>query len=156
MGRFAQHISARVRTRKSHCESVPGAHSPQRGRLWHARPRQHPSLPASILMLHTIRYGRHYDDFVPGVVYEHPWEVTIDEGMLAFFAASFQDAIPTYASKRVAQILGFPDRPVHPLVLLNLGLSFSVHDVSEQAIAHLAYLSVRFPNACFPGDSVYA
>lgn len=156
MGRFAQHISARVRTRKSHCESVPGARSPQRGRLWHARPRQHPSLPASIRMLHTIRYGRHYDDFVPGVVYEHPWEVTIDEGMLAFFAASFQDAIPTYASKRVAQILGFPDRPVHPLVLLNLGLSFSVHDVSEQAIAHLAYLSVRFPNACFPGDSVNA
>ncbi|MBK9261578.1 MAG: MaoC family dehydratase [Polyangiaceae bacterium] len=107
-------------------------------------------------MLHTIRYGRHYDDFVPGAVYEHPWEVTIDEGMLAFFAASFQDAIPTHASKRVATNLGFPDRPVHPLVLLNLGLSFSVHDVSEQAIAHLAYLSVRFPNACFPGDSVSA
>jgi 2-methylfumaryl-CoA hydratase len=107
-------------------------------------------------MLHAIRYGRHYDDFVAGAVYEHPWEVTIDEGMLAFFAASFQDAIPTHASKRVATNLGFPDRPVHPLVLLNMGLSFSVHDVSEQAIAHLAYLSVRFPNACFPGDSVSA
>ena len=107
-------------------------------------------------MLHTIRYGRHYDDFVPGAVYQHPWDVTIDEGMLALFAASFQDAIPTYASRRVATNLGFADRPVHPLVLLNMGLSFSVHDVSEQAIAHLAYLSVRFPNACFPGDSVNA
>lgn len=107
-------------------------------------------------MLHAIRYGRHYDDFVPGAVYQHPWEVTIDEGMLALFAASFQDAIPTYASRRVATNLGFPDRPIHPLILLNLGLSFSVHDVSEQAIAHLAYLSVRFPNACFPGDSVSA
>ena len=107
-------------------------------------------------MLHAIRYGRHYDDFIPGAVYQHPWDVTIDEGMLALFAASFQDAIPTYASRRVATNLGFSDRPVHPLVLLNLGLSFSVHDVSEQAIAHLAYLSVRFPNACFPGDSVSA
>ncbi len=107
-------------------------------------------------MLHTIRYGRHYDDFVPGAIYQHPWEVTVDEGLLALFAASFQDAIPTYASRRVATNLGFSDRPVHPLVLLNLGLSFSVHDVSEQAIAHLAYLSVRFPNACFPGDSVSA
>lgn len=107
-------------------------------------------------MLHSIRYGRHFDDFVPGAIYQHPWDVTIDEGMLALFAASFQDALPTYASRRVATNLGFPDRPVHPLVLLNLGLSFSVHDVSEQAIAHLAYLSVRFPNACFPGDSVCA
>lgn len=107
-------------------------------------------------MLHAIRYGRHYDDFVPGAVYQHPWEVTIDEGMLALFAASFQDAIPTYASRRVATNLGLADRPVHPIVLLNVGLSFSVHDVSEQAIAHLAYLAVRFPNACFPGDSVSA
>lgn len=107
-------------------------------------------------MLHAIRYGRNYDDFVPGAVYQHPWDVTVDEGMLAMFAASFQDAIPTHASRRVATNLGFPDRPVHPLVLLNLGLSFSVHDVSEQAIAHLAYLSVRFPNACFAGDSVSA
>jgi 2-methylfumaryl-CoA hydratase len=107
-------------------------------------------------MLHTIRYGRHFDDFVPGAVYAHPWEVTIDEGMLAFFAASFQDALPTYASRRAAERLGLRDRPVHPLLLLNLGLSFSVHDVSEQAIAHLAYMDVRFPNACYPGDTVEA
>lgn len=107
-------------------------------------------------MLHAIRYGRHYDDFVPGAVYQHPWDVTIDDGMLAMFAASFQDALPTHASRRVATNLGFPDRPVNPIVLLNLGLSFSVHDVSEQAIAHLAYLSVRFPNPCFSGDSVCA
>ncbi len=107
-------------------------------------------------MLHTIRYGRLFDDFVPGAIYAHPWEVTIDEGMLAFFAASFQDAIPTYASRRAAQELGLRDRPVHPLLLLNLGLSFSVHDVSEQAIAHLGYMDVRFPNACYPGDTVVA
>ena len=43
---------------------------------------------------------------------------------------------------------GFADRPVHPIALVNFGLSFSVHDVSEQAIAHLAYIDVRFRNAC--------
>ena len=37
---------------------------------------------------------------------------------------------------------------MHPLLLLDLGLSFSVHDVSERAIAHLAYIdNVRFPDA---------
>ncbi|MGH7269411.1 MAG: MaoC family dehydratase, partial [Polyangiaceae bacterium] len=88
--------------------------------------------------------------------YEHPWEVTVDTGVLALCAGSFLDATPLYASARYARRLGFRDRPVHPLVLLNFGLSFSVHDVSEQAIAHLAYIDVRFPSACYAGDTVRA
>jgi 2-methylfumaryl-CoA hydratase len=107
-------------------------------------------------MLHSPRYGRLLDDFVPGAVYDHPWDVTIDEGMLALFAASFQDAMPTYASRTAARGVGLRDRPVHPLLLLNLGISFSVHDVSEQAVANLAYIDVRFPDACYPGDTVRA
>src|SRR5262245_44709138 len=102
------------------------------------------------------RYGRLLDDFVPGAVYAHPWEVTVDEGMIALFSASFQDATPTYASRAAAHGLGLRDRPLHPLLLLNLGLSFSVHDVSEQAIAHLAYIDVRFPSAAFAGDTMSA
>ncbi len=104
----------------------------------------------------TPEYGRKLEDFETGKVYAHPWDVTVDNGMVAFFAASFQDAIPTFASRTYAQALGFSERPVHPLLLLNLGLSFSVHDVSEQAIAHLAYIDVRFPEACYPGDTVTA
>jgi 2-methylfumaryl-CoA hydratase len=107
-------------------------------------------------MIHEPRYGRLLDDFVPGDVYAHPWEVTVDEGMLALFAASFQDAVPTYASRAAARALGLSDRPVHPLLLLDLGLSLSVHDVSERAIAHLAYIDVRFPEVCYPGDTVRA
>ncbi len=107
-------------------------------------------------MIHEPRYGRLLDDFVPGDVYAHPWDVTVDEGMVALFAASFQDAVPTYASRAAARALGLRDRPVHPLLLLDLGLSFSVHDVSERAIAHLAYIDARFPEACYPGDTVRA
>lgn len=93
---------------------------------------------------------------MPGAVFEHPWEVTVDDGMVALFAASFQDALPTYASRVAARGVGLRDRPVHPLLLLNLGISFSVHDVSEQAIANLGYIDVRFPNACYAGDTVRA
>ena len=104
------------------------------------------------------RYGRLLDDFRVGDVYYHPWEVTIDNGMLAMFAASFLDPNPLYSSRRFARELGFRDCVVHPLVLLNLALSFSVHDVSEQAIAHLAYIDLKFPNAAYSGDtlSVYS
>ncbi len=101
-------------------------------------------------------YGRRLDDFEVGATYAHPWEVTVDGGTVALFQASFLDATPTYASARFAAALGFRDRPIHPLLLMNLGLSFSVHDVSEQAIAHLAYLDVRFPNPCYVGDTVSA
>ena len=109
-------------------------------------------------MIVEPKYGRLLDDFQVGDVYHHPWEVTIDDGMLAMFAASFLDPNPLYSSRRFARDLGFKDRVVHPLVMLNLALSFTVHDVSEQAIAHLAYIDLKFPNAAYVGDtlSVYS
>ena len=100
------------------------------------------------------QYGRLLDDFKAGETYHHPWEVTIDEGMLAMFAASFLDPNPLYSSRRFARDLGFRDRVIHPLVLVNLALSFTVHDISEQAIAHLAYIDLKFPNAAYPGDTI--
>jgi 2-methylfumaryl-CoA hydratase len=102
------------------------------------------------------RYGRFLEEFEVGAVYEHPWEVTVDAGHQALCAASFLDSSPVFASAHYARALGFRDRPLHPLALLNYGLSFSVHDVSEQAIAHLAYIDVRFPNAGYAGDTLHA
>jgi 2-methylfumaryl-CoA hydratase len=101
-------------------------------------------------------YGRLLDDFTEGDTYEHPWDVTFADGSVALFQASFLDATPVFASARYARDLGFRDHPLHPLLLLNVGLSFSVHDISEQAIAHLAYLDVRFPEAAYPGDTLTA
>ncbi len=101
-------------------------------------------------------YGRKLEDFVPGDVFRHPWEVTLDGGVIAFCAASFMEAMPVCTSDPFAQSLGFTGRVVHPLVLLNFGLSFSVLDVSEQAIAHLAYIDVRYPNPAYVGDTITA
>ncbi|MCZ7582007.1 MAG: MaoC family dehydratase [Deltaproteobacteria bacterium] len=101
-------------------------------------------------------YGRKLDDFEEGKTYRHPWEVTLDEGVLAFCAASFMETSPIYSSDLYAIGCGFKRRLVHPLVLLNFGLSFSVLDVSEQAIAHLAYIDVRFPNPAYFGDTITA
>jgi 2-methylfumaryl-CoA hydratase len=99
-------------------------------------------------------YGRMLADFQIGEVYHHPWEVTIDDGILALWSASFLDPNPLYSSRRFARQLGFSDRVAHPMLLMNLALSSSVHDVSEQAIAHLAYINLRFPNPAYAGDSL--
>src|SRR5262249_8078403 len=103
-----------------------------------------------------LNYGRLIDDFQPGDVYFHPWEVTLDDGLLAMFAASFLDPNRLYSSRPYARALGFRDRVVNPLVLINLTIGYSVHDVSEQALAHLAYIDVRFPNPAYTGDTLRA
>ena len=108
------------------------------------------------MSVRTPKYGRLLEDFEVGAVYAHPWEVTVDAGTVALFQASFLDATPAYASARYAWDMGLRDRLLSPLLLLNLGLSFSVHDVSEQAIAHLAYIDVRFPEAAYAGDTLVA
>jgi 2-methylfumaryl-CoA hydratase len=107
-------------------------------------------------MIKQFKYGRLLSDFEKGATYEHPWDVTVDGGTVALFQASFQDAIPMFASNTFARAHGFRERPLHPLLCLNLALSFSVHDVSEQAIAHLAYVDVRFPEPGYAGDTVTA
>ncbi|MCS6798287.1 MAG: MaoC family dehydratase [Myxococcota bacterium] len=102
------------------------------------------------------RWGRRLGDFEVGACFAHPWEVTVDEGMLAMVGASFLETMPACVSDEMARAVGLPRRVVPPLWLLNLGLSFSVHDVSEQAVANLGYHDVRFPRACHPGDTLVA
>ena len=99
-------------------------------------------------------YGRQLDDFTVGATYQHPFELTVDEAIVGPYMASFIDATPLWSSDRVAQAHGLRRRPVPPHLLLNLGLSFSVHDTSQQAIAHLAYVRVDFPKPLPIGGTV--
>jgi len=99
-------------------------------------------------------YGRMLADFTPDDVYQHPFELTVDASIVGPYMASFIDATPMWTSDRFARAAQLPGRPVPPHLLLNLGLSFSVHDVSQQAIAHLAYVSVKFPKPLLLGGTV--
>ena len=51
------------------------------------------------------QYGRTLEEFVAGAVLHHPWDVTINGGMIALANASFLDATPVYASARYARTL---------------------------------------------------
>ncbi len=99
-------------------------------------------------------YGRRLDDFVPGAIHRHPFELTLDEVIAGPYMASFIDATPAWSSDRWAPVFGLQRRPIAPHLLLNIGLSTSVHDVSQQAIAHLAYVRVEFPKPLPVGGTV--
>ncbi len=101
-------------------------------------------------------HGRKLGDFHNGQLFRHPWEVTLDEGVLARFMSSFPETSPIYRSNHFARSLGFNGRVVHPLALFNFGMSFSAQDISEQAVANLAWLDLRFPNPAYVGDSISA
>ena len=101
-------------------------------------------------------YGRMLDDFRPGDIYLHPFELTVDASIVGPYMAGFIDATPLWSSDLQARALGLAGRPVPPHLLLNLGLSFSVHDISQQAIAHLAYVRVAFPKPLPLGGTVRA
>ena len=103
---------------------------------------------------HGFDYGRMLADFTPDDVYQHPFELTVDASIVGPYMASFIDVTPMWTSDRFARAAHLPGRPVPPHLLLNLGLSFSVHDVSQQAIAHLAYVSVKFPKPLPLGGTV--
>jgi len=99
-------------------------------------------------------YGRRLDDFQPGGCAVHPFELTVDEVVAGPYMASFIDATPLWSSDRWARALDLERRPVAPHLLLNIGLSTSVPDVSQQAIAHLAYVTVSFPKPLPLGATV--
>jgi 2-methylfumaryl-CoA hydratase len=114
----------------------------------------HPTSSVSSQTVVAQDYGRLAGDFVVGDVYPHPFEITVDSGLAAAFGASFLDAWPVGSSDRLARALHFSGRPVSPQLLMNLALSTSVHDVSQQCIAHLAYVRVDFPKALPLGGTV--
>ena len=78
------------------------------------------------------RYGRFLDEFEIGAVYDHP----VGGHGRRRAPRPLRGELPrrdrrSTRARTTRAALGFRDRPVHPLALLNFGLSFSVHDVSR-------------------------
>lgn len=101
-------------------------------------------------------YGRGLDDFHPGDEYRHPFEITVDAGLVAAYSASFMDTCPMWSSDRYARAWQLPGRPVSNHLAFNLALSMSVHDVSQQGTGHMAYVRVKFPKPLHVGTTVNA
>jgi len=101
-----------------------------------------------------VERGRYYEDFNVGDVYRHHWGRTLTEGEARLFATATMSAVPLYFNVLHAQALGHESPPVHPLLVMNVVFGMTVEDLSEQAIAHLGYWSMRFPSWVYPGDTL--
>ncbi len=101
-------------------------------------------------------FGRYYDDFETGDVYEHRPGRTITEADNTWFTLLTMNTHPLHFDSEYAKHSEF-GRPIvsSPLTVAIL-VGMSVSDVSQKAKANLGWRDIRMTSPVFCGDTLYA
>jgi itaconyl-CoA hydratase len=101
-------------------------------------------------------YGRCFEDFTVGDVYEHRPGRTITEADNAWFTLLTMNRHPLHFDREYARHTEFGQPIVNSALTLAIVTGMSVADVSQQAIANLGWTDIRMPAPVFNGDTLYA
>lgn len=101
-------------------------------------------------------YGRHYEDFRVGDVYEHRPGRTISEADNTWFTLLTLNQHPLHFDAEYAARSPFGRPLVNSTFTLALVTGMSVADVSQKAVANLGWTDIRLPAPVFVGDTLYA
>jgi itaconyl-CoA hydratase len=101
-------------------------------------------------------YGRCYEDFVVGDVYEHRPGRTITEADNIWFTLLTMNQHPLHFDREYARQSEFGQPIVNSALTLAIVTGMSVSDVSQKAIANLGWTDIRMPAPVFNGDTLYA
>jgi itaconyl-CoA hydratase len=101
-------------------------------------------------------FGRYYEDFTVGDVYEHRPGRTITETDNIWFTLLTMNTHPAHFDAEYAKKTEF-GRPLvaSPLTVAIL-VGMSVSDVSQKAVANLGWKEIRLTAPVFAGDTLYA
>lgn len=102
------------------------------------------------------RFGRYYDDFQVGDVYEHRPGRTITETDNIWFTLLTMNTHPLHFDNHYAARSEFGQALVNSCLTLSIVVGMSVSDVSQRAIGNLGWNDVRLTAPVFVGDTVYA
>ncbi len=100
--------------------------------------------------------GRYLQDFVVGDVYEHAHGRTISETDNTWFSLLTNNPHDLHSNADYASRTEFGRPLVVSTLTLAIVTGLSVPDVSQNAIANLAWDQVRLVAPVFAGDTVYA
>jgi len=100
------------------------------------------------------RFGRYYEDFEVGDVYEHRPNRTLTETDNTWFTLLTMNTHPLHFDAEYARHSEF-GKPIiaSPLTLAVL-VGMSVSDVSQKAIANLGWTDIRMTAPLFAGDTL--
>src|SRR6201997_2418578 len=101
-------------------------------------------------------FGRYYDDFVVGDIYEHRPGRTITESDNTWFTLITMNTHPLHFDKAYAAKSEFKRPLVNSCLTLSMVVGMSVSDISQKAIANLGWTDIKPTAPVFVGDTIYA
>ncbi len=101
-------------------------------------------------------YGRYFEDFAVGHVYEHRPGRTITESDNTWFTLLTMNQHPIHFDKEYARHSEFGRPLVNSTFTLSLVAGMSVSDTSQKAIANLGWTDIALTAPVFVGDTIYA
>ncbi len=101
-------------------------------------------------------FGRYYEDFEVGDVYEHRPGRTITETDNTWFTLLTMNNHPLHFDAVYAAKSEFGRPLVNSTLTLAIVMGMSVSDVSQKAIGNLGWTEVRLTAPVFAGDTLYA
>jgi acyl dehydratase len=101
-------------------------------------------------------YGRHFEDFVVGEIYEHRPGRTITENDNIQFSLMTMNMHPLHCDAEYAAKSEFGRPLVNSCLTLAIVAGMTVNDVSAKAIANLGWREVKLTGPVFCGDTLYA
>jgi len=101
-------------------------------------------------------FGRYFEDFNVGDIYEHRPGRTISEADNTWFTLLTMNQHPLHFDQEYAKHSEFGRPIVNSALTLAIVTGMSVSDVSQKAIANLGWTDITMPAPVFNGDTIYA
>lgn len=101
-------------------------------------------------------FGRYYEDFVVGHIYEHRPGRTITEADNTWFTLLTMNTHPVHFDFEFAAKTEFKKPLVCSTLTVAIMTGQSVSDVSQKALANLGWKDIRLTKPVFAGDTLYS
>jgi itaconyl-CoA hydratase len=101
-------------------------------------------------------YGRYFEDFTAGDIYEHRPGRTISEADNTWFTLLTMNQHPLHFDAAYAAKSEFGKPLVNSCLTLSIVAGMSVSDISQKAIGNLGWNDIRLIAPVFVGDTIYA
>lgn len=101
-------------------------------------------------------YGRYYEEFEVGQIFEHRPGRTITESDNTWFTLLTMNQHPLHFDAEYGANTEFGQVLVNSCLTLSIVMGMSVSDVSQKTIANLGWRDVKMTSPVFVGDTLYA
>jgi acyl dehydratase len=101
-------------------------------------------------------FGRYYEDFTVGDIYEHRPGRTISETDNTWFTLLTMNKHPLHFDAEYSAKTEFGKPLVNSCLTLSIVAGMSVSDLSQKAIGNLGWDKIKLTAPVFAGDTIYA